>query len=88
MCQWVWEGIVSCLPPQRTLTKSWKWAWIGRFARYWGADFWYAAVHTNACTQGYSWTEDKEFCEEYGRMQGADPSAVSDRARKRGIMQV
>lgn len=38
--------------------------------------------------QGYSWTEDKEFCEEFGRMQGANPAAVSDRAKKRGIMQV
>ncbi len=42
----------------------------------------------NIITQGYSWTEDKEFCEEFGRMQGANPAAVSDRAKKRGIMQV
>ena len=26
--------------------------------------------------QGYSWAEDKEHCEEYGRMLNADPSKV------------
>ena len=38
--------------------------------------------------QGYSWAEDKEHCEEYGRMLHADPSAVSQRAKKRGLPQV
>ena len=38
--------------------------------------------------QGYSWAEDKEHCEEYGRMLNADPSKVSARAKKRGLPQV
>lgn len=38
--------------------------------------------------QGYSWAEDKEHCEEYGRMLAADPSKVSQRAKKRGLPQV
>jgi len=37
---------------------------------------------------GYSWAEDKEHCEEYGRMLQADPSKVSMRAKKRGLPQV
>lgn len=39
-------------------------------------------------SQGYAWAEDKEHCEEYGRMLHADPSAVSQRAKKRGLPQV
>ena len=38
--------------------------------------------------QGYSWVEDKEHCEEYGRMLTADPSRVSKRAKKRGLPQL
>jgi RNA-splicing ligase RtcB len=38
--------------------------------------------------EGYSWAEDKEHCEEYGRMLQADPSQVSSRAKKRGLPQV
>ena len=38
--------------------------------------------------QGYAWAEDKEHCEEYGRMLNADPSCVSARAKKRGLPQV
>ena len=37
---------------------------------------------------GFSWAEDKEHCEEYGRMLSADPSAVSSRAKKRGLSQM
>lgn len=37
---------------------------------------------------GYAWAEDKEHCEEYGRMLQADPSKVSARAKKRGLPQV
>lgn len=37
---------------------------------------------------GYIWAEDKEHCEEYGRMLQADPSKVSSRAKKRGLPQV
>ena len=38
--------------------------------------------------EGYVWAEDKEHCEEYGRMLQADPSKVSPRAKKRGLPQV
>lgn len=37
---------------------------------------------------GYAWAEDKEHCEEYGRMLQADPGKVSSRAKKRGLPQV
>jgi tRNA-splicing ligase RtcB len=38
--------------------------------------------------EGYSWAEDKEHCEEYGRMLQADPNKVSQRAKKRGLPQL
>ncbi|CAF1351024.1 unnamed protein product [Adineta steineri] len=38
--------------------------------------------------EGYSWAEDKEHCEEYGRMLQADPTKVSQRAKKRGLPQL
>ncbi|CAK9303986.1 unnamed protein product [Gordionus sp. m RMFG-2023] len=38
--------------------------------------------------EGYAWAEDKEHCEEYGRMLQADPSCVSNRAKKRGLPQL
>lgn len=38
--------------------------------------------------EGYIWAEDKEHCEEYGRMLQADPSKVSMRAKKRGLPQL
>jgi len=38
--------------------------------------------------EGYAWPEDKEHCEEYGRMLNADPSQVSARAKKRGLPQL
>jgi tRNA-splicing ligase RtcB len=38
--------------------------------------------------EGYAWAEDKEHCEEYGRMLTADPSCVSTRAKKRGLPQL
>lgn len=38
--------------------------------------------------EGYAWAEDKEHCEEYGRMLQADPSKVSPRAKKRGLPQL
>ena len=37
--------------------------------------------------QGYAWAEDKEHCEEYGRLLSADPTKVSQRAKKRGLSQ-
>eukprot|EP00771_Trimastix_marina_P000415 gnl/Trimastix_PCT/1432.p1 GENE.gnl/Trimastix_PCT/1432~~gnl/Trimastix_PCT/1432.p1 ORF type:complete len:527 (-),score=143.53 gnl/Trimastix_PCT/1432:118-1545(-) len=38
--------------------------------------------------QGYAWPEDKEHCEEHGRMLQADPDKVSMRAKKRGVPQM
>lgn len=38
--------------------------------------------------EGYAWPEDKEHCEEAGRMLAADPAAVSLRAKKRGLPQM
>ncbi|KAI6655932.1 tRNA-splicing ligase RtcB-like [Oopsacas minuta] len=38
--------------------------------------------------EGFSWAEDKEHCEEYGRMLQADPSCVSARSKKRGLPQL
>ncbi|CAH8620010.1 unnamed protein product [Dicrocoelium dendriticum] len=38
--------------------------------------------------QGYVWADDKEHCEEYGRMLQADPNKVSARAKKRGLPQL
>ena len=35
--------------------------------------------------EGYVWPEDKEHCEEYGRMLNANPAVVSTRAKKRGF---
>ena len=54
-------------------------------------------VHLNAALnmgmdwsirEGYSWAEDKEHCEEAGRMLQADPGKVSNRAKKRGLPQM
>jgi tRNA-splicing ligase RtcB (3'-phosphate/5'-hydroxy nucleic acid ligase) len=41
-----------------------------------------------AIERGYGWDQDIEVCEESGRMSGADPSSVSDVARKRGAIQL
>merc|ERR1712226_974414 len=38
--------------------------------------------------EGYAWPEDKEHCEEFGRMLTADPNKVSNRAKKRGLPQL
>ena len=38
--------------------------------------------------EGYAWAEDKEHCEEYGRMLTADVSCVSPKAKKRGLPQL
>jgi tRNA-splicing ligase RtcB len=38
--------------------------------------------------EGYAWAEDREHCEENGRMLTADASAVSTRAMKRGLPQL
>jgi len=37
--------------------------------------------------QGYGWKEDTEHLEEYGRIEGARPEFVSDKAKKRGAPQ-
>merc|ERR1711935_1076835 len=44
-------------------------------------------VRTNL-HESYAWAEDKEHCEEYGRMLGADPNKVSTKAKKRGLPQL
>lgn len=38
--------------------------------------------------EGYAWAEDKEHCEEYGRMLSANANKVSARAKKRGLPQM
>lgn len=38
--------------------------------------------------EGFSWAEDKEHTEEFGRMLNADPRKVSIRAKKRGLQQM
>jgi tRNA-splicing ligase RtcB len=38
--------------------------------------------------EGYAWAEDKEHCEEFGRMLTADAKEVSARAMKRGMPQL
>ncbi len=41
-----------------------------------------------AVENGFGWEEDLERIEENGRMEGADPDAVSDKAVKRGLPQL
>ena len=41
-----------------------------------------------AIEKGYAWEEDKAHCEEFGRMETADPKCVSKRAKKRGLKQL
>lgn len=36
----------------------------------------------------YAWEEDRDHCEENGRMDTADPKCVSSRAKKRGLKQL
>eukprot|EP01090_Pellita_catalonica_P017076 TRINITY_DN5080_c0_g1_i1.p1 TRINITY_DN5080_c0_g1~~TRINITY_DN5080_c0_g1_i1.p1 ORF type:complete len:441 (+),score=51.85 TRINITY_DN5080_c0_g1_i1:97-1419(+) len=38
--------------------------------------------------EGYAWAEDKDHCEENGRMLTADCSKVSSRAKRRGLSQL
>jgi len=38
--------------------------------------------------KGYAWPEDKDHCEELGRMKNADASKVSRKAKKRGLPQM
>lgn len=38
--------------------------------------------------EGYAWPEDKDHCEEYGRMLQADATKVSQKAKKRGLPQL
>lgn len=35
--------------------------------------------------EGYAWAEDKEHCEEFGRMMNADPKVLSSRVYRRGL---
>ncbi len=41
-----------------------------------------------AIKQGYAWPQDKDHCEENGRMETAIPKKVSGRAKKRGLNQL
>ena len=41
-----------------------------------------------AIERGYGWQQDTEVCEESGKMMGADPTRVSEVARKRGAIQL
>jgi len=41
-----------------------------------------------AVDNGYGWKEDLEHLEENGRMEGADPNAVSQKAKQRGAPQL
>jgi tRNA-splicing ligase RtcB (3'-phosphate/5'-hydroxy nucleic acid ligase) len=41
-----------------------------------------------AIERGFGWEQDIGVCEESGKMSGADPSRVSDIARKRGAIQL
>ena len=41
-----------------------------------------------AVDNGYGWAEDLEVLEENGKMEDADSSIVSDKAKKRGIPQL
>ena len=38
--------------------------------------------------KGYGWKEDLKFTEEFGRIEGADVSKISDKAIKRGLSQI
>jgi len=39
-------------------------------------------------SRGFAWSSDLEHCEEGGRLEGADPAAVSEAARARGLGQL
>lgn len=41
-----------------------------------------------ALEHGYGWERDEEFCEEGGAMKGADPSKISQHAKRRGHEQL
>lgn len=41
-----------------------------------------------AIEKGYAWEEDKNHCEDNGRMDTADPKCVSNRAKRRGLKQL
>lgn len=41
-----------------------------------------------AIKHGYGWQQDKDSCEEAGKMLGADPTRVSEVAKKRGSIQL
>lgn len=41
-----------------------------------------------AIENGYAWDEDKEHCEESGRMMTANKNCVSSKAKKRGLHQI
>ena len=94
MCphHWVHIGGSTSVGPRRwvhiggsTSVGPHRWVHIGGSTSV-GPHWW---VHISVCVlcAGYIWAEDKEHCEEYGRMLQADPSRVSTRAKKRGLPQ-
>ena len=66
------------------LKKPWKWEWTGHSEKVYKC----LIIHLSTLILGYAWAEDKEHCEENGRMLQADPTKVSQRAKKRGLPQV
>ncbi len=41
-----------------------------------------------AVDKGYAWEEDRDHCEDNGRMETANPKCVSNRAKRRGLKQL
>lgn len=78
--------------------RLWRWAWIGHFEKVssllikhvYAVEMFGDEIIGFNCKNysGYAWAEDKEHCEEYGRMLNADSCKVSTRAKKRGLPQV
>lgn len=71
------EHVCSCTPPHVTLVC------LRSFAAVYFVPIvccCFSCCPPMCCSEGYSWAEDKEHCEEYGRMLNADPSKVSARA--------
>eukprot|EP00887_Chlorella_sp_A99_P001451 scaffold8.g1451.t1 len=67
---------------------DWSLREVGGLARGRGGRAGMGVLRSGTASAGYSWAEDKEHCEEYGRMLAADPAKVSARAKKRGLPQM
>lgn len=93
--QSVWDLKESFRWTLKIWKKHWKWEWTGHFGRviryhlpFCSSYIVVFVVSVESFIAGYIWAEDKEHCEEYGRMLNADPAKVSLRAKKRGLPQV